>query len=186
MAGAVLSRVITFLQSDIKKLIAYRRVTHITFIVVGLASGRKVIFIRTVLLSLAHGWASIGIFFSGGIFRNATSSRIGTLLGAEGPLHFVPLFLGVLLLINASVPPLPSFFPELALVRVINRTRVNLFWLFTLLSFTVCYYNSFFFLLVSQIKASVQTHRSHNLLELFVFSYFTAASIFSLGYLFKL
>jgi NADH:ubiquinone oxidoreductase subunit 4 (subunit M) len=43
------------MQRDLKKLVAYRRVTHITFLIVGLSSGRKVIFITTVMVSLAHG-----------------------------------------------------------------------------------------------------------------------------------
>lgn len=53
--SATLSGIITLIQSDVKKLIAYRRVTHMTFIIIGLISGRKVIFIRVILLSLAHG-----------------------------------------------------------------------------------------------------------------------------------
>jgi len=59
----VLASILTSMQSDVKKLIAYRIVTHITFMVIGLLSRRKVAFIRMALLSLAHGWASIGIFF---------------------------------------------------------------------------------------------------------------------------
>jgi NADH:ubiquinone oxidoreductase subunit 4 (subunit M) len=51
----VLSSILTSIQSDVKKLIAYRRVTHITFIVIGLISRRKIAFMRMALLSLAHG-----------------------------------------------------------------------------------------------------------------------------------
>jgi len=52
---AVLRRGVTYIQSDIKKLVAYSRVTHITFLLVALATSRKVILLRTLLLSLSHG-----------------------------------------------------------------------------------------------------------------------------------
>jgi NADH-ubiquinone oxidoreductase chain 4 len=49
------SRMITLIQRDIKKLVAYSRVTHITFIIIGLISRSKIIFIIVVIVSLAHG-----------------------------------------------------------------------------------------------------------------------------------
>jgi len=52
---ASVSRVITLIQSDLKKFVAYRRVAHITFIMIGLVRERKLIFIRAVIMSLAHG-----------------------------------------------------------------------------------------------------------------------------------
>jgi NADH:ubiquinone oxidoreductase subunit 4 (subunit M) len=52
---SLLARTITFFQSDIKKLIAYRRVTHITFIMVALCNLNKFIYFAVILLSLAHG-----------------------------------------------------------------------------------------------------------------------------------
>lgn len=51
----VLARLVTAFQSDIKKLVAYRSVTHITFILVGLISSQKVRFLVVLILSLAHG-----------------------------------------------------------------------------------------------------------------------------------
>lgn len=186
IVGAVLSRVITFLQSDIKKLIAYRRITHMTFLVVGLLSNRKIAFIRTILLSLAHGWASIGMFFSGGIFRHSTLSRVGVVLSSEIRLHLIPLCLGMLLLVNASIPPMPSFFPEIGLMVVISRTRILLFWLFVLLRFLVCYYNTYFFILISQIKASSNFQIRHSFYELEVYILLFIASLISLGFLIKL
>jgi NADH:ubiquinone oxidoreductase subunit 4 (subunit M) len=52
---ALVSRLVTCRQSDIKKLIAYRRVTHITFMILALLRGLVKGIIRVIVLSLAHG-----------------------------------------------------------------------------------------------------------------------------------
>jgi hypothetical protein len=58
-----------------------------TFIIVGLASIRKLRIVRVLLLSLAHGWASIGIFAIAGKLRHSINSRLGNLMGPEVKLH---------------------------------------------------------------------------------------------------
>jgi len=50
-----MSRYITLLQPDTKKFIAFSRVTHITFIMVGLVRALKVTMRVVLMLSLAHG-----------------------------------------------------------------------------------------------------------------------------------
>jgi len=126
------------------------------------------------------------MFFSGGAFRQFSSSRIGVLLSSEIVLHFIPLCLGVLLIINASVPPMPSFFPEVAIVEGLNSVSLSLFLIFVLLRFSVCYYNSYLFLWCSQVKASFYTKTEHRLSELVVLTQLVGTSFVSLGFLRKL
>jgi NADH:ubiquinone oxidoreductase subunit 4 (subunit M) len=52
---SLLSRYLVFVQSDLKKYIAYSRITHITFIIVGLVSSLKRSLLIVVIVSLAHG-----------------------------------------------------------------------------------------------------------------------------------
>jgi NADH:ubiquinone oxidoreductase subunit 4 (subunit M) len=52
---SLISRIVTLTQTDIKKLIAYRRVTHITFLILGITRGGKIIILRVLITSLAHG-----------------------------------------------------------------------------------------------------------------------------------
>jgi len=75
---------VTLIQSDLKKLIAYRRVTHMTFMIVGLSAGAQLSLRRVIMLSLAHGWASIGLFASAGALRQGRFSRLGFLVFSEG------------------------------------------------------------------------------------------------------
>jgi len=152
----------------------------------GIISGRKIAFLRVIVLSLAHGWSSIGIFLAGGILRQSTYTRLGNLLNRENTLHFVILCLGILLVVNASIPPTPAFFPEVIIVRVLNRVRPSMLAVFLLLRFTVCYYNAYLFLWTSQVKSSVYNFLNHSTLDILLLSFLTKACFISLGFLFKL
>lgn len=142
--GSIISRIITFMMRDIKKLVAYRRVRHITFIMLAIISENKLVFMVVVMLSLAHGWASIGIFARAGILGNTSGSRLGVLMSIDSKIRRLIMLLGVLLLSNASLPPFPSFFPELALVSLISFS-INIVMFFIFLSILVCYFNTYIY-----------------------------------------
>jgi len=150
-----LSRLVTFLQRDIKKLVAYRRVTHITFIVVALCSFSKLTFISIVLVSLSHGWASIAMFMVAGSLSQSTFSRLGTIAGGERSLFWFFILFRMILVSNASIPPIPSFFPELFIMCNSLRGRRYSSLIFIILRFTVCYYNVFIFLWISHVKPRI-------------------------------
>jgi len=143
--GSIIRSIITFIIRDIKKLVAYSRVSHITFIMLAIISSNKFIFMVVLILSLAHGWASIGMFARAGILGNVSGSRIGVLMSTESKMRGLIMLLGVLLLSNASLPPFPSFFPELALVALISFT-ISMVAFFILLRVVVCYFNTYIFM----------------------------------------
>jgi len=156
--GSIVSRVITFIISDIKKLVAYRSVRHITFMIIAIISNNKLLFLVVLMLSLAHGWASIGMFARAGILRNSSRSRIGVLMSIESKIRGLVILLGILLLSNASLPPFPSFFPELALVGLISFS-INIVVFFILLRVIVCYFNTYIFIWFSH-KSRWENQRS--------------------------
>jgi NADH-ubiquinone oxidoreductase chain 4 len=85
--AAILRRLVTLIQTDLKKFVAYRSVAHIRFIIVGLVNRSKLIFLSVVFISVAHGWASMRMFALAGTLRHVSSSRIGTLVSSERALH---------------------------------------------------------------------------------------------------
>ena len=154
---SLVSALITIIQRDVKKLVAYRSVTHITFIIIGITVSSKLLVIRALILSLAHGWASIGIFLGGGSIRHRRNSRLNYFLSTENAFYWYILLLGALLIRNARVPPMPSFFPEVGVViSVVRAYPVHWFFVFVFCSLAVCYYNVFLFLLSSvAVKSSL-------------------------------
>lgn len=142
---SILARILTFIQTDLKKLVAYRRVTHITFLMLRLRINNKVFFLNCLILSLAHGWVSIGIFYVTGTVSGRINSRLSFLMGRENKFHWRIILLGILLLINAALPPFPSFFAELLTVCSLIRVRLVILF-FILYSLLVCYYNTYIFM----------------------------------------
>lgn len=176
---SIISRVLTLTQSDTKKLVAYSRVTHMTFFILGLRLNKSLILVL-IILSLAHGWASISIFLYAGALRHARHSRLGFLIKRETKFHWSILMLGILLVRNASLPPFPSFFSELLVVLSLARTTLIVI-LFIFLRLLVCYYNAFFYRIISHFKRVENKTGSHRLAEffrLFILILSTAVSLF--------
>jgi len=158
------SRIITFFQSDIKKLVAYSRVTHITFLIVALSSFNKTSLFGALIVSLAHGWASIGIFASAGIFSHIRKSRLGQMVRGEIKFSWVVLLFGGLLISNASIPPLPSFFPEVFIVLSLSKATITVLC-FIIIRFGVCYYNTYLFFWVNHTKHLEAVRRIYKISE---------------------
>jgi hypothetical protein len=103
-------------------------------------------------LSLIHGWASSGMFCRRGAFRGSFGSRLRVLMGSVNKFYWRRVLLGSILLVNTSVPPFPSFFPELLIIsRGLTASFFVLFALF-FINLAVCYYNAFLYILISQFR----------------------------------
>jgi formate hydrogenlyase subunit 3/multisubunit Na+/H+ antiporter MnhD subunit len=123
-----------------------------------------------IIVSLSHGWGSIGIFSGAGSVSQASRSRLRFLIKAENSLHWFSLLLGVVLVSNASLPPFPSFFCELFLILSLQAMTLVVF-VFLFLSLFVCYYNTYIFLQVSHSKRIEKKLGKFCLTELFKFSF---------------
>jgi len=150
---AVLARCVTIFQSDIKKLIAYRSVTHITFIIVGLMSSSKLIIISVVTLCIIHGWTSTLMFYIGGIIRHLTRTRFIYYMVTNIYNWFIVIIV-VTLFINASMPPFPSFFREVLIVLPLSQILKLANLRFIVLRFAICYFSMYLYLLTCHTKHS--------------------------------
>jgi NADH-ubiquinone oxidoreductase chain 4 len=155
---SLVSSYLTFLQSDTKKFIAFRRITHITFIILALITPLKTALIRVLILSLAHGWTARGIFITAGSFRHSVQTRLSVFRKSIS-FRWFKLVFGILLIVNASVPPMPSFYPEVFIVLRLVIVNYRGVLIFILLSFFVCYYNTYLFISFTLCKhVAVNAH----------------------------
>lgn len=181
---AILARLITIIQSDLKKLVAYSRVTHITFLIVGLRVNNKNILFNCLRISLIHGWVSIGIFFTMGIKRNCSQSRIRMLTNNESKFHWLSLLFGLILIINAALPPFPSFLSELFILRSGLSTSFWLALVFLFYSLFVCYYNVYLFIWSSHSKAESTSICYSSFKEIRIITNLNFLGLFSLIWIF--
>nr|YP_009346450.1 NADH dehydrogenase subunit 4 [Xiphinema rivesi]AOT84263.1 NADH dehydrogenase subunit 4 [Xiphinema rivesi] len=151
---AIISSIFTVMQVDFKKLVAYSSVTHMTFLSMASMTVNKSVLFMMIMFSVAHGWASSSLFFLVGQSSGVSYSRLGMLLSSMSNLFWFYLMFGLILMSNSSIPPMPSFFPEvLAICGALMSISVVIVC-FIFFSLLVCYFNSILFLGISKSKGN--------------------------------
>lgn len=118
--GAVLAGLACLRRTDIKLLVAYRSVRHMALAFRGALTGTSLGVHGAIILRVAHGLASSGLFMLANCIYQATNSR--RLMLRKGMLSLSPqvaLFWGLVALINMRTPPFLSFLSEAVLVTAI-------------------------------------------------------------------
>lgn len=119
----------TIRQVDLKKVIAYASVSHMSFVILGLFSANLQGIIGSVFLMLSHGIVSSGLFFCIGCVYDRYKTRI--LRYYSGLVSVMPLFslcFFILILSNISFPGTSSFVGEfLILVGVFENNHFAAF-----------------------------------------------------------
>lgn len=116
LIGGALTGIICVAQSDLKSLIAYSSIGHIGVLSAGLLSINYYGLIGAVIMIVAHGLCSSGIFFISNTFYQNRKSR--SVLINKGVLHFFPFMVMFSFLIfscNMSAPPSINLAGELIL-----------------------------------------------------------------------
>tara|TARA_B110001454_G_scaffold219108_1_gene249971 strand:- start:5663 stop:6148 length:486 start_codon:yes stop_codon:yes gene_type:complete len=105
IVGIIYASILTIKQTDIKRLIAYSSVSHMGFVTLGLFSNTIEGFSASIILMVAHGFVSSGLFISATVVYDRFHSRI--IRFYKGLISSMPIlgsiFL-VLTLANISIP----------------------------------------------------------------------------------
>jgi len=149
--GVVFTGFTTLRQVDVKKIIAYSSVGHMSLVVLGLVVSNLSGLFGAVAMMLAHGVVSSGLFAAVGVIYERTHTRILHYYG--GLASFMPMFsflVFLLVLANFSVPGTVSFSGELLLalgIFISNPPAAFLccFGLFLCTIYSVRFFNRAFF-----------------------------------------
>nr|ALO81907.1 NADH dehydrogenase subunit 4 [Cernuella virgata] len=117
--GGVLASLACMGQTDIKALIAYSSIVHMSFVVLGLLSGTSWGLISAIVIMVSHGWASSALFLLSYITYQSVGSR--SFSYTKGVLSVAPVLSGlwfVFCMINMGFPPTINFLGEVLLVPV--------------------------------------------------------------------
>jgi formate hydrogenlyase subunit 3/multisubunit Na+/H+ antiporter MnhD subunit len=91
-----------------------------------------------------------------GVVRQAAGSRLSSLTFVRRKMAVFLIFLGVLLIANAAVPPLPSFFPEVfILLSLLQTCEAYIGFFFIICRFFVCFFNCIIFYKVRQKNTEI-------------------------------
>lgn len=111
--GIIYTSLTTLRQTDLKRVIAYSSVGHMSLVVLGLFSLNLIGTEGSIFLMLSHGIVSGGLFLCIGVLYHKHKTRILKYYG--GLVKIMPLFvtvLFILILANLSLPTTSSFVGE--------------------------------------------------------------------------
>nr|YP_448761.1 NADH dehydrogenase subunit 4 [Neogymnocrinus richeri]AAY51819.1 NADH dehydrogenase subunit 4 [Neogymnocrinus richeri] len=128
--GALMTGVICLCQSDLKALIAYSSVGHMSLVAAGIFLGGVVSINGSMILMVAHGLVSSGLF----CLANFLYERSGTrTLGLVRGYKFLMVLMGLWWLVscaaNLGLPPLPNLIGELMVVASLGGLDVVLLFI---------------------------------------------------------
>jgi len=149
--SALISAGAAFVETDIKRIIAYSTISQLAFIFLGLASGNRIAFAGGILYILMHSLAKGGLFLCAGIIEQKTHTKDITKMG--GLFSSMPLTGVSFALCSLSVmgiPPLGGFFSKFLVFKgAIESGKIIVFLMFligammTLLYLTRLFYMVF-------------------------------------------
>nr|YP_010381691.1 NADH dehydrogenase subunit 4 [Pseudosymplanella nigrifasciata]UDL72066.1 NADH dehydrogenase subunit 4 [Pseudosymplanella nigrifasciata] len=146
--GCVIISFLCIIQSDLKMLIAYSSVCHMSLVIVGLFTMSMCGFFGSLCLMIGHGFVSSGLFFLVGIVYSRFSSRsFFVLKGLISILPSLSFFWFLFCLMNMSCPPSINLFSEILIViSCLSWSKLTLIYLFFILFLSACYSLTIFFL----------------------------------------
>nr|YP_010415465.1 NADH dehydrogenase subunit 4 [Ziczacella heptapotamica]USC52155.1 NADH dehydrogenase subunit 4 [Ziczacella heptapotamica] len=163
--GGILVSLICLIQGDVKCLIAYSSIAHMSLCLIGLLSMSKWGVIGAYLMMISHGLCSSGLFCLANISYERLSSRSFFL--NKGLLTFMPSMCSMWFLFssfNMGCPPSLNFLSEIFILNSMMMFWFNSLYYFVFISFFSACFSVYLF--------SYTQHGSSN----FLYSY-------SLGYI---
>lgn len=125
LIGALITRIICLRQSDLKSLIAYRSVRHIGLITAGIITNSSWGWHGALIIIVAHGLSSSGIFAIANIAYESTQTR--RIILTKGILNIIPSLSFawfILVAANIAVPPSINLIREIMLMTAIINSSV--------------------------------------------------------------
>ena len=105
--GIVYGALVSLVQPDMKKLVAYSSVSHLGFVMLGIAAGTSASLVGSVYQMLNHGISTGALFFMVGMLYERRHTRLISEFG--GLKSVMPWFAAVLLLVTLSSIAVPGF-----------------------------------------------------------------------------
>nr|AFK27948.1 NADH dehydrogenase subunit 4 [Cornu aspersum] len=156
--GGSLAAWMCFNQNDIKALIAYSSVVHMSIVVLGFLTCSPWGYSSSVITMVAHGWVSSGLFLLAYITYKIVGSR--SFCYTKGLLQVIPVLSMawfIYCIWNMAVPPTINLMGELAAVPVSFMLSVQLLMVVLVLMFLSVGYNMYLYTYINHGSISTYT-----------------------------
>jgi NADH-quinone oxidoreductase subunit M len=141
LLGIFFIGIITLVQEDLKKIIAYSSVAHMNLVIIALFSNNLEAFQSSIIVMLSHGIVSGGLFYIIGALYNVSHTR--SLFEHGGLARVMPFFTFFFLTLtfaNISLPGTVSFVGEFLIFQsILNYSYLATFLAMTTVIFGAAY-----------------------------------------------
>nr|YP_009773434.1 NADH dehydrogenase subunit 4 [Acanthochitona avicula]QIZ12683.1 NADH dehydrogenase subunit 4 [Acanthochitona avicula] len=171
LIGGTVSSFICIRQNDMKSLIAYSSIGHMGMMLAGAFSGSSLGLTMALMMMLAHGISSSGLFCIANMLYEKTSSR--SLFISKGMISTIPNFSMCFFLmasINMAAPPSLNLLSEIGLIISILFLSMMFVLPIALMSFMTAIYNLFLYTATQHGKSSSfsSSYPSINMMNYFI------------------
>uniref|UniRef100_A0AAU8HQA5 NADH-ubiquinone oxidoreductase chain 4 n=1 Tax=Silax daleus TaxID=3230861 RepID=A0AAU8HQA5_9ECHI len=126
--GGALTSLICITQTDLKSLIAYSSVSHMSFMIAGISLLSNWGISGSIIIMIAHGLVSSALFCIANIYYERTGSRTLTISrGIKNTLIVFPLLWLLFACANLGLPPFPNAMGELLIFSAIVQHSLTNF-----------------------------------------------------------
>jgi len=125
LLGIIYSSFTILRQIDLKRIVAYSSVSHMNFVILGCFSGNEIAVNGAILLMIAHGLVSGGLFLMVGYLYDRYKSR--NIFYYRGLVSIMPLYtiiFFIFVLANLGFPPTLNFISELLILCGLFETNI--------------------------------------------------------------
>jgi proton-translocating NADH-quinone oxidoreductase chain M len=125
LIGIIYASFAALRQTDLKRIIAYSSIAHMSLVVLGLFSFHSLGIEGAILQSISHGFVAGGLFLLIGILYDRYHSRFLYYYG--GLVHFMPLYSAIFLIFtmsNIALPGTSSFIGEFMILIGTYKTSI--------------------------------------------------------------
>ncbi|NPB03493.1 MAG: NADH-quinone oxidoreductase subunit M [Thermotogae bacterium] len=125
--GIIYGGLMAWVQSDMKKLVAYSSVAHMGFAMLGIASGNPIGIQGAILVMISHGLTTGALFFIVGMLYERRHTRlIRDYSGIANKVPNLSTFFGFMALASIGLPGLSGFVGEF--LSMIGAYKANPLW----------------------------------------------------------
>jgi len=124
-SGLIITSLITIIQVDLKRIIAYSSVTHMTFVVIGIITFNLYSIQGSIILMVAHGLTSVALFFIVGCLYKRTHTRL--IQYYSGVVQLMPIysiFIFLFCIANFGMPITFNFIGEFLILCGIIQNNI--------------------------------------------------------------
>nr|UEE83293.1 NADH dehydrogenase subunit 4 [Petalocephala eurglobata] len=146
LSGAITISLICMVQSDMKSMIAYSSISHMSMCLLSMLTMTKTGFMGSIIMMISHGLCSSGMFFLSNMNYERTKSR--SMFINKGMMKFLPsnsLLWFIFSCLNMGCPPSINFFSEITIMMSMMMYWKMSFLYIVPLTFIVSYYSFFMF-----------------------------------------